>query len=104
MVKNALQERTISTNAIKQVSYALGEIAELATVIKRNSIQSVVEMNEGEVGQEALEALILSNQHLAAQVGFIADLCAKNINSHVMMGGAEHWLLSPAYNALSEAT
>jgi len=102
MSKPIFKESTMNPEVIGQVGCALGQIAELATVIKRNSIKSIVEMNEGEDGQEALEALILSNQHLAAQVGFLADLCSRSVNSYVMNGGAEQWLLPPAYHCQSE--
>lgn len=99
-----MAEHSISADTIEQIGYALGEIASLATVINRNSIQSTQELNESKHNQLLLESLILSNEHLAAQIGYIADLCSAKIGGIETLGGAERWLLPPAYNVLQAAT
>jgi|CXWJ01.1.fsa_nt_gi hypothetical protein len=80
----------------------MSKIASLARVINRNSIQSIDELSSSSDDHDLLEALIISNEHLAAQVGFLADLCASKIKFFETKGGAEKWLLPPAYHCQSE--
>ena len=102
MAKTNFTETSISPAALKQVGFALNEIAQIAKVINQNSVQSIQEMNEDDT--RALESLILSTGYLASQVGYIADLCADKVGAGFLCDGAEEWLLPPAYNDITNQT
>ena len=85
----------VTDSVIKQVNFAASEIAQIAQVIHRNAIQSTEEINSDD--SRLLEALVISNQNLALQIGYISDLISEKLNGIPTRGGAERWLMPPAY-------
>lgn len=94
-------EGAISADVIEQIQYALIEVAVMADTIRKNSILSTQEVSEtGNL--QLLEALVASNERLAAQIGYVSDLCSSKLGGIELLGGAESWLMPPAYNVLGD--
>ena len=76
---------------VEQVIMTLGEIACIADRL-RTLGSNILEETDYEDAQTV--------RYLAAQIGWMADLASTKLGGGELFGGAETWLLPPAYNAI----
>lgn len=89
---------TISKESIDQIDMAFSCIASSAMTIKRLTGQ-ILDCNG--VGNEA-GALVDALEHVASNIGYIADRELKKLGSPGCIGGAEDWILPPSLRSAEQ--
>jgi len=90
-----MAEKIIAESVAKQLEYVLSGIAENADALERLLIECVMDSKSDEIAQ-----LLTASQTLAQQIGWAADLGVQKLGGvMVMKGGAEAWMMPPAYHS-----
>jgi hypothetical protein len=92
-----MADTQITSAALQQAGVALNELASLADSLDRECFFNHSELIE----DRDTEAVQLELDRLRAAIckmGWLADLASEKIGGDVARGGAEAWLLAPAYH------
>lgn len=92
-----MADSKITSAALRQAGIALNELATLANQLDdecRRTHGTLLEDRDAEGVQLELDRLRAS----ICQMGWLADLASEKIGGDIARGGAEAWLLSPAYH------
>jgi hypothetical protein len=90
---------SINENTVNQLHFALLDIAETASYIRRLCIDAVQSGSDiDDVAFNSCTAI-----RLAERIGYIADLCQTKIGGRgEVYGDAENWMMPPAYHSANE--